>query len=158
MKTDERFDTEKHPMPFDGKRMIFGGFTSIVDLGIPASDGYMQGFVIPVPEDKHDAYRKLEEDCWPYFQKLGAARVVAAWQDDVPEGKQTDFFRAVNAQPGEKVVFAFMEWPSRDICDEAAKAMMSGDAMPMPEDMPFDGKRMIYGGFAPVVTLEKQDA
>ena len=84
--------------------------------------------------------------------------MVAAWQDDVPEGKQTDFFRAVNAQPGEKVVFAFMEWPSRDICDEAAKAMMSGDAMPMPEDMPFDGKRMIYGGFAPVVTLEKQDA
>lgn len=153
--TDERFSMAINPPPFDGKRMIFGGFSTIVDIGAKVGDGYVQGFVIPVREDGKDAYRKLEEDSWPYFRDLGALRVVAAWQDDVPEGKQTDFFRAVQAQPGEKIVFAFMEWPSRAVCDAAAEKMQSGDAMPMPADMPFDGKRMIYGGFSPVVTVEK---
>ncbi|MGD9811563.1 MAG: DUF1428 domain-containing protein [Sphingobium sp.] len=118
----------------------------------------MQGFVIPVVEDKQEAYRKLEEDSWTYFQGLGALRVAAAWQDDVPEGKQTDFFRSVDAQPGERIVFAFMEWPSRDVCDRAAEKMMSGNDMPMPEEMPFDGKRMIYGGFAPVLIMETENA
>lgn len=158
METEERFDPVKNPPPFDGKRMVFGGFAAIVDIGRPAGDGYMQGFVIPVPEGKQDAYCKLEEESWPYFQGLGALRVMAAWQDDVPEGRQTDFFRAVNAEAGEKIVFAFMEWPSRDVCDQAAKTMQSDEGMPMPTEMPFDGKRMIYGGFTPVVTLEKQNA
>tara|TARA_R110000787_G_scaffold141272_2_gene254730 strand:+ start:260 stop:1003 length:744 start_codon:yes stop_codon:yes gene_type:complete len=158
MKTDERFDPAKNPMPFDGKRMIFGGFNIIVEEGQPIDDGYMQGFVLAVPESKQDAYRKLEEDSWGYFQKLGARRVVAAWQDDVPKGKQTDFFGAVKTESGEKVVFAFMEWPSRDVCDAAAESMQADDAMPMPDEMPFDGKRMIFGGFTPVVTMEKQDA
>lgn len=154
-KTDERFSMEKNPPPFDGKRMVYGGFSTIVDLGERVTDGYVQGFVIPVPEDGKEAYRKLEEDSWPYFRDLGAVRVVAAWQDDVPPGKQTDFFRSVAAEQGEKVVFAFMEWPSRAVCDAAAEKMQSGDVMPMPDSMPFDGKRMIYGGFAPVVTVER---
>lgn len=155
MGTDERVSMEHNPPPFDGKRMVFGGFGTIVDLGAPATDGYVQGFVIAVPDEKQEAYRKLEEDSWPYFRSLGATRVVAAWQDDVPEGKQTDFFRAVKAGAGEKVVFAFMEWPSRAVCDAAAEKMRSGDAMPMPDELPFDGKRMIYGGFSPVATVER---
>ncbi len=154
MGTDERVSMEHNPPPFDGKRMVFGGFSTIVDLGHRATDGYVQGFVIAVPEDKQEAYRRLEEDSWPYFESLGALRVVAGWQDDVPEGKQTDFYRAVQAKPDEKVVFAFMEWPSREVCDAAGEKMRSGDAMPMPAELPFDGKRMIYGGFAPVVTVE----
>lgn len=155
METDPRFDPAKNPMPFDGKRMIYGGFSVMVDEGERVTDGYMQGFVIPVPEDKQEAYRQLELTSWPYFQKLGALRVVAGWQDDVPEGKVTDFFRTVKAEKSERVVFAFMEWPSREICEAAREKMMADKDMPMPDEMPFDGMRMIYGGFAPVVVVEK---
>lgn len=158
MKTDERFDPKKNPMPFDGKRMVYGGFAAILEQGQPVDGGYAQGFVIPVPEDKQEAYRRMEEDFWPHFQGLGAQRLMVAWQDDVPEGKQTDFFRAVKAEPGEKIVFAFMEWPSREICDAAAAKMMSDETMQPPSDMPFDGKRMIYGGFLPVVEMEREHA
>lgn len=153
--TDSRVSMEHNPPPFDGGRLIFGGFSTILDLGARVANGYVQGFVLAVPENRQEAYRTLEEESWPYFRDLGAERLVVGWQDDVPEGKRTDFFRAVQARPGEKVVFAFMEWPSRDVCDAAAEKMQSGDAMPMPADMPFDGKRMIYGGFSPVVTVEK---
>lgn len=155
MKTDPRFSAETNPPPFDGKRMIFGGFQTIVERGKATPGAYMQGFVIPVPDEKKDAYRKMEEDAWEIFSDYGAQRVIAAWQDDVPEGKQTDFFRTVKAEPDEKVVFAFMEWPSREVCDAAHDKMMNDDRMNMPEgtEMPFSGKRMIYGGFAPVVEL-----
>jgi len=158
MKNDDRFNPEKNPVPFDGKRMIYGGFDAIVEHGGKTGNGYVQGFVLPVPEGKQEAYRKMEEEYWSYFQGLGAQRLVAAWQDDVPEGKQTDFFRAVKAEPGEKTVFAFMEWPSREVCDAAAAKMMSDENMQPPADMPFDGKRMIYGGFSPVVEVEKEHA
>ena len=87
------------------------------------------------------------------FRGYGALRVVEAWDDDVPEGKVTDFRRAVKAGPDEKIVFSFMEWPSREVCDAAQDKMMQDDSMKMPDDMPFDGKRMIFGGFEPVVTL-----
>ncbi|HKX78134.1 MAG TPA: DUF1428 domain-containing protein [Novosphingobium sp.] len=135
--------------------MIYGGFQAIVEQGEATPGAYMQGFVIPVPEGKQDDYRKMAEDAWGMFQKYGALRVVEAWQDDVKPGKQTDFFRTVKAQDGEKIVFSFMEWPSREVCDAAAAKMESDPEMQMPEgmEMPFDGKRMIYGGFVPVVEL-----
>ena len=123
-KTDERFDPDKNPMPFDGARMIYGGFEAIVEHGEPTSGAYVQGFVIPVPAAKKEAYRKMAEEAWDMFRGYGALRVVEAWQDEVPEGKQTDFFRSVKTQPGEKVVFSFMEWPSREICDAAASWVM----------------------------------
>lgn len=150
---DPRMDPEKNPMPFDGKRMIFGGFEPIVTLGNPAEGDYVQGFLLPVSEDRQEDYRKLEEDSWPMFQKYGATGLVAAWGDDVPEGKQTDFYRAVKAADGEKVVFAWMTWPDKATCDAAAEKMQSDSDMKMPDDMPFDGKRMIYGGFEPIVVL-----
>ena len=89
------------------------------------------------------------------FKGYGALRVVECWQDDVPEGKQTDFFRAVKAEPNENVVFSFMEWPSRAVCDAAAEKMKNDPNMQLPEgtEMPFDGKRMVYGGFNPVIAL-----
>lgn len=152
-KTDDRFNPEKNPMPFDGKRMIYGGFEPIVDRGTPTPGAYVQGFVVPVPADKKEAYRKMADDAWEMFRGYGALRVVEAWQDDVPEGKQTDFFRTVKAEPGEKVVFSFIEWPSREVCDEAAKKMQEEMKEAAQQEMPFDGKRMIYGGFRPVVEL-----
>jgi uncharacterized protein YbaA (DUF1428 family) len=75
----------------------------------------------------------------------------------VNEGKLTDFRRAVKAEPDEKIVFSFMEWPTREVCDAAHDKMMKDDRMKPPAgmDMPFDAKRMIYAGFTRVVTVEK---
>ena len=156
-KTDERFDPVKNPMPFDGKRMIYGGFEPIVEQGGHTGDSYVQGFIVPVPSGKREAYRKMAEGAWPMFRDLGALRVVEAWGDDVPDGKVTDFRRAVKAEPDEKVVFSFMEWPSREVCDAAAKKMMSDESMKPPAgmEMPFDMKRIVFGGFTRVVTLGK---
>ncbi|MGX7951867.1 DUF1428 domain-containing protein [Tsuneonella sp. HG249] len=152
---DERMDPERNPMPFDGKRMIFGGFQPIVSHGQASTGEYVQGFMIPVPEEKKEAYRKMADEAWDMFKGYGATSVVEAWGDDVPEGKQTDFYRGVKAEPGEKVVFSYMTWPNRAVCDAAAEKMQNDPAMQMPEgfEMPFDGKRMVWGGFEPVVEL-----
>jgi uncharacterized protein YbaA (DUF1428 family) len=156
-KTDERFVPAKNPMPFDGRRMIYGGFEVIVEQGGAAADSYVQGFVIPVPAGRREDYRKMAEEAWVLFKDYGALRVVEAWGDDVPDGKLTDFRRAVKAEPGENIVFAFMDWPSRAVCDAAHDKMVTDDRMKPPEgmDWPFDGKRMIFGGFTRVVTLEQ---
>ncbi|MES2960167.1 MAG: DUF1428 domain-containing protein [Pseudomonadota bacterium] len=155
-KSDERWDPSKNPMPFDGKRMIYGGFEPIVEQGGTAPDSYVQGFVVPVPAAKREDYRQMAEQAWSMFKSYGALRVVEAWGDDVPDGKLTDFRRAVKAAPDEKIVFAFMEWPSREVCDAAQEKMMNDERMKPPEgtDWPFDANRMIYAGFNRVVTLE----
>lgn len=150
---DPRMDPEKNPMPFDGQRMIFGGFEPIVTHGSPGEGEYVQGFIVPVPENRRDDYRKMADEAWVMFKGYGATSVVEAWGDDVAEGKQTDFYRAVKAEPGEKIVFSYMTWPSREVCDAAGEKMQNDPAMQMPDDMPFDGKRMVYGGFEPVVVL-----
>jgi uncharacterized protein YbaA (DUF1428 family) len=107
---------------------------------------YIQGFVIPVPTDKKDAYKKMASDVAAIFAEYGALRLVECWGDNVPDGKVTDFKRAVQAQPAENVVFAWIVWPSREVCDAAAIKMQSDSRMDM-ADIPFDTKRMIYGGF-----------
>lgn len=150
---DPRMDPEENPMPFDGKRLIFGGFEPIVEHGTPGDGEYVQGFIIPVPEDRREDYRQMADEAWDMFKGHGATSVVEAWGDDVPEGKQTDFYRAVKAEPGEKVVFSYMTWPSREVCDAAAEKMQNDPEMKMPDVMPFDPKRMVYGGFEPVVVL-----
>ncbi len=156
-KTDERFEPAKNPMPFDGKRMIYGGFEPIVEQGEHTRGSYVQGFIVPVPSGKREAYRKMAEGAWPMFRGLGALRVVEAWGDDVQDGKVTDFRRAVKAEADEKIVFSFMEWPSREVCDAAWKKMTSDETMKPSErmKMPFDMKRMVWGGFTRVVTLAK---
>lgn len=150
---DPRMDPEANPMPFDGKRLIFGGFQPEVSHGAANAGDYVQGFMVPVPEDKKDAYFKMADEAWEMFKGYGATSVVEAWGDDVPEGKQTDFYRGVKAEPGEKVVFSYMTWPSREVCDAAAEKMMNGPEMKMPPEMPFDGKRMVWGGFEILVDL-----
>ncbi|KYF85407.1 RNA signal recognition particle [Sorangium cellulosum] len=110
---------------------------------------YVDGFVVPVPADKKEAYRALAEKAAVVFKEHGATRVVECWGDDVPDGKVTDFKGAVKAQPGEVVVFSWIVWPSKEARDEGSKKAMEDPRMNMGnEAMPFDGKRMIFGGFA----------
>lgn len=158
MKSDPRMDPQKNPMPFDGMRMIYGGFDPVVEEGNITSDPYVQGFIVAVPQDKREEYRKAALDMWNIMKDYGAARVVEAWQDEVPTGQQTDFFRSVKAEDGEIVVFSFVEWNSREACDSAHEKMMQDERMKGFEDVkpPFDGKRMVYGAFRPVVELTGQ--
>lgn len=159
---DPRF--AENPMPFDGMRMIYGGFEPVVEEGTITADPYVQGFLVPVPEGNKTLYRKAALDMWGIMKDYGATRVIEAWQDDVPHGKQTDFFRATKAEDGEIVVFSFVEWESKDAADSSHEKMMQDDRMKqfMGENPdakpPFDGKRMIYGGFKPVVELTREAA
>ena len=114
---------------------------------------YIDGFVIPVAPEQRAAFIDHANKVDAYFLELGALRVVECWQDDVPTGQRTDLFRAVDAQPGEAVAFSWIEWPDKATRD-AAYAKFSENAELMAIPMPFDGKRMIFGGFTPVVTLE----
>ncbi|WP_404828325.1 DUF1428 domain-containing protein [Sphingomonas parva] len=131
--------------------MIFGGFESLLDEGASDGSAYVDGFVVPVPPGKKDAYRAMAEKACPIFREHGALRVVEGWGDDVPDGKVTDFRKAVKAVDGETVVFSWIEWPSKQARDEGWKKLMADERMKPEGDMPFDGQRMFWGGFAPIV-------
>lgn len=112
---------------------------------------YIDGFLIPVRDADKAAYRAHEAKWWPTFRDLGARSLVVGWGDEVPQGKQTDFRRAVDLQEGETVVLCWMIWPDKATRD-AAHAKLKED-MPQDIEMPFDGKRLVYGGFAPILEL-----
>ena len=113
---------------------------------------YFEGFVVPVPEANKDSYRKHASEFAPLVQEFGVKRMVEAWDSDVPEGKVTDFRKAVDAKPDEKVVFSWFEYPNKQERDSATEKFMSDPRMKkMGADMPFDGKRMIVGGFEAIV-------
>ena len=113
---------------------------------------YFEGFIVPVPEANKDAYRKQASDAAPMFQEFGVRRHFEAWDSDVPEGKVTDFRKAVDAKPDEKVVFSWFEYPDKATRDAANQKMREDPRMAeMGADMPFDGKRMIMGGFEAIV-------
>jgi uncharacterized protein YbaA (DUF1428 family) len=109
---------------------------------------YIDGFVIPVPTDKKGAYRDLAAKAAPIFIEYGAKRIVECWGDDVPDGQVTDFKRAVKAETDENVVFSWIVWPSKEVRDAAMPKIMSDPRMKPEGEMPFDGKRLIFGGFA----------
>ena len=112
---------------------------------------YIDGFVVPVPGGNKEAYREMADKAADVFKRHGALQVVEAWGDDVPDGKVTDFRRAVAAEDGEIVVFSWITWPDRAARDEGMKKSMADMQGFMGQDMPFDGKRMIFGGFAAIV-------
>ena len=121
---------------------------------------YIDGFVIASPESKKEAFIAHARNADPMFIEMGATRILECWGDDVPDGKTTDFRMAVKAEPGEAVLFSWIEWPDKETRDKAYAIMMAPDFKdprmdPEKNPMPFDGKRMIFGGFVPVVTLEK---
>ena len=114
---------------------------------------YIDGFLAPVAAGTSaETYRDFAARAAPIFKDHGATRVVEGWGDDVPDGKVTDFRRAVQASEGETVVFSWIEWPDKATRDAGMKKMMEDPRMdpstPGNPPMPFDGKRMIYGGFA----------
>lgn len=137
-------------MPFDGKRMILGGFDPFVDVG-NGRGGYFDGYLLPVSAGDREAYRDHAQKCAGIFLEYGALRVLEAWGDDVPVGKVTDFKRAVLAADGESIVFSWIEWPSRQVRDAAWPKLMKDERMMPDGGMPFDGKRMVYGGFEPLL-------
>ena len=111
---------------------------------------YVDGFLIPVPTDRKAEYLETATAMVPLFKEWGALAVVETWGDDIPDGKVTDFKRAVKAEPNETVVFSWVIWPDKATRDAAGKKMIEDprmDAM----TMPFDGKRMIFGGFNPIL-------
>ena len=115
---------------------------------------YVDGFVVPVPTANRDAYKKQAQTAAAVFKENGAVDVVECWGDDVPEGKVTSFTMAVQRKDNETVVFSWITWPSRAARDEGMKKSMADPRLePQNNPMPFDGKRLIYGGFAPVVEL-----
>ncbi len=114
---------------------------------------YIDGFVIAAPTADKEKFLEHARRMDAFFLEFGALRVVEAWGDDVPDGKQTDFKRAVQAKDNETVVFSWIEWPDKATRDAAMEKTRNEPRMVEP--MPFDGKRMIFGGFVPVVELEK---
>jgi len=113
---------------------------------------YFEGFIVPVPEGNKDAFTKHAKELAPALRECGVRRQLEAWGSDVPEGKVTDFRKAVNATSGETVVFAWFEYPDRQTRDASNEKMMSNPEMAeIGGEAPFDAKRMIFGGFQAVV-------
>ena len=108
---------------------------------------YVDGFVIPVPKVNREAYLKFAERAAAVFKEYGALKVVECWGDDVPEGKTTSFPMAVKSEEDETVVFSWIVWPSRAARDEGSRKVMADPRMQTEATMPFDGKRLVYGGF-----------
>ncbi|WP_374526163.1 DUF1428 domain-containing protein [Sphingopyxis sp.] len=132
--------------------MIIGGFESIVDDRAGGATGYADGYIVPVPDGNKDAYRAMADKASEVLRDYGATRVVEAWGDDVSDGKVTDFNRAAHKQDGESVVFSWVEWPDKETRTAGWEKVMADERMkPDESNMPFDGKRMIYGGFVPIV-------
>ena len=112
---------------------------------------YIDGFVIPVPESNREAYVELAKTIAAIFVEHGAIRVVEGWGDDIKPGKVNDFRTAVIAVDAETVAFSWTEWPSKSVRDAAHEKMMADPRIPPGGAMPFDGKRMIFGGFTTVL-------
>ena len=119
---------------------------------------YVDGFVIAVPTANKQKFIEHARTSDTIFKEHGALRIVESWSDDVPDGSVTDFRKAVQAKEDESVVFSWIEWPDKATRDAAMNTMMSEDFHddrmdPEKDPMPFDGARLIYGGFQPIIEL-----
>jgi len=116
---------------------------------------YVNGYIVPVPEGSKAAYKDIAEKFWDIVKDYGAKSQVECWEVDVQDGKTTDFRRAVKAEEGEKIVFAWVTWPDKATADASNKKLMADERMAdFGTEMPFDGKRMVIGGFEPLVWKE----
>ena len=121
---------------------------------------YIDGFLIAVPTANRQKFIDHANAVDNIFIEQGAIRVVECWGDDVPNGKVTDFRKSVLANEDESVVFSWIEWPDKATRDAAnarmEELMKTDDRMnPAKNPMTFDGMRLIYGGFSPVVVMQK---
>ncbi len=108
---------------------------------------YIDGFVAAVPVENKEAYLEHARVTSPVFKKYGALRVVDNWGDEVPDGEVTSFPMAVQAKPGEVIVFSWIEWPSKEAREKGMEQCMTDPVFTSDMDMPFDGKRMLIGSF-----------
>lgn len=149
--SDPRMAAMAEP-PFDGARMVFGGFELLIDDGPSGPMGYVDGILLAVKDARKDDYIAFSRTVSPVFRDHGVTRYVETWGTDVPKGRVTDFHRAVLAEEGESVVFSWIEWPDKATRDAGMAAIRTDERMAHPPaDMPLDGKRMIFGGFTPIL-------
>ena len=111
---------------------------------------YIAGFVIPVPAEKQQAYREWAAMSAALFKEYGCLEIVEGWEDFVPDGQETDFRRAVQARPGEKIVFSWQVWPDKATLDAVEVAMREDKRFEISSEIPFDARRLIYGCFTPL--------
>ncbi|MCL4165390.1 UNVERIFIED_CONTAM: hypothetical protein GTU68_045970 [Idotea baltica] len=115
---------------------------------------YVDGFVAAVPTAKKEQYIEYAKKMGQVCKEYGVLSVIDNWGDDVPNGEVTSFPMAVQCEEDETVVFSWMLWPSKKVRDTGWKAMMEDSRMhPDNSPMPFDGKRLIYGGFENIVDM-----
>lgn len=113
---------------------------------------YVDGYVLAVPTAKRNIYQQYAAETAEVFKEHGALKSVECWGDDVPDGKLTSFPMAVQRKDDETVVFSWIVWPSKDVRDKGMKLAMADPRFkPDKNPMPFDGKRLIYGGFEVIV-------
>ena len=117
---------------------------------------YICSLVIPVPHDKMDAYRAWAQTSAAFFKEYGCLEIVEAWEDFIPDGKTTDFRKAVAAKPGEKIVLSWQIWPDKQMF-EAAEEKMHHDPRIDQGEPPFDPKRLILGCFQPIHTMGRRE-
>jgi uncharacterized protein YbaA (DUF1428 family) len=147
MMADPRMD-ELGEVPFDGRRMIFGGFETIVDEGDGTARGYIDAVVRPVADTAREDHRARAQAASAACRAQGATRYVEAWGIAVPDGTVTDFRRAVQARDGESVVFGWAEWPDKPTRDAATAALRDDPRWAAaPGD---EAARTIRGGFVVV--------
>lgn len=108
---------------------------------------YVTGFVIPVPEANREAYLRWAEISWQILRDYGCIEIVEAWEETVPEGKTTDFRKAVKAEAGERIVFAWKIWPDKASLEAGEEALHASGRLDSAGDPPFDAKRLIVGCF-----------
>lgn len=153
MRADPRMEDMGKDMPFDGMRMIYGGFETLVEGGAAGGGTYLDGSVAPALADARETYAAHSRRVTKRLLELGALRCVEAWEDDIDDGKVTDFRRAVNAEAGEKIVFSWIEWPSKEVRASAWNAVMADPSL-IPNDEEkgaVDNRRRIFGGFVPIL-------
>jgi len=114
---------------------------------------YICGLVIPVPAEQMEAYRVWAESSARFFKEYGCLEIVESWEDFVPDGKLTDFRRAVAAKDGEKIVFTWQIWPDKAFFQEAEEKMHQDERMDAAGEPPFDAQRLILGCFQPIVSM-----
>jgi uncharacterized protein YbaA (DUF1428 family) len=148
--SDPRMAAFGDRMPFDGQRMIWGGFEGILEKGRRGKAAYVDGSLVPTPADSRDAYLAYADKVADILMEHGATRVVDAWSDNVPDGKVTDFRRSVSAQPGEAVIFSWVEWPSKAVRDAAWEKIYADPRMHQ-GNPPQDEQRRVWGGFVPIM-------
>jgi len=117
---------------------------------------YINTFVLSVPEDKKNEYIRIATIFAEVAKDFGAIEICENWEVEVPDGKHTDFRKAVKANPGEKIVVSWVIWPDRKTCDRAHNAMFTDKRMAELSEMPFDGKHMIMGGFEPLLRFKRE--